>query len=112
MNPVSSPSNDLCLPLNQENEDHSSSYEHLTNLANSINQRFLKPMTSFTSFGATTSPFDDSALLANVITVDKVSQLLIHLKPSKASRPNGFHGWVLKENANILAEPVNNILNS
>ena len=111
MNPVS-PSNDLRLLLNQENEDHSSSYEHLTNIANSINHKFLEPMFSFTPLGAMTSPIDDSALLSDVITVDKVFQLLVLLKPSKASRLPGLPASVLKENTNVLAEAVNNILHS
>ena len=86
MNPVS-PSNDLRVLLNQENEYHSSSYEHLTKFANSINQKFLEPMSSFTPLETTTPPIDDSALLADVITMEKVFQLLFHLKPSKASGP-------------------------
>ncbi|EDO28681.1 predicted protein, partial [Nematostella vectensis] len=33
------------------------------------------------------------------------------LNPSKACGPDGMPGWILKENADLLAEPVTDILN-
>ena len=33
------------------------------------------------------------------------------LNPRKATGPDGIPGWVLKENADILAQPISNILN-
>ena len=33
------------------------------------------------------------------------------LNPRKAAGPDGIPGWVLKENADILAQPISNILN-
>ena len=34
------------------------------------------------------------------------------LNSSKADRPDGIPSWVLKENTNLLAAPISNILNS
>ena len=42
----------------------------------------------------------------------KVFLSLFALNPTKAQGPDGIPGWALKENADILAGPVSDVVNS
>ena len=82
------------------------------NLANIISKAFLSPMRSFTPIPAdyvidpTNSATQQPAF---VVSKESVYKKLIKLNRTKAHGPDG---WVLKENADLLAEPIADILNS
>ena len=84
-------------------------------LANIINKAFLSPMRSFTPLPAdyvilpTNSATQQPAL---VVSNESVYKKLMKLNRSKAHGPDGIPGWVLKENADLLAVPIADILNS
>ena len=46
-----------------------------------------------------------------VVSVESVRKKLSKLNPCKANGPDNIPGWLLKENADILARPVSEILN-
>ena len=81
-----------------------------TSLTRSINN-FLAPMNVFEPLAADTFP--------RPITEErplKVSELsafkkMLSLNPSKAMGPDGVPGWLLKENAELFAQAVADILN-
>ena len=72
-------------------------------------------MRSFTSLPAdyvilpTNSATQQPAL---VVSNESVYKKLMKLNRSKAHGPDGIPGWVLKENADLLAAPIADILNS
>ena len=72
-------------------------------------------MRSFTSLPAdyvilpTNSATQQPAL---VVSNETVYKKLMKLNRSKAHGPDGIPGWVLKENADLLAVPIADILNS
>ena len=81
-------------------------------LANIINEAFLSPMFCFTplpvAFPCTTfSNYSENRL---VVSVESVRKKLSKLNPCKANGPDNIPGWLLKENADILAGPVSDIL--
>ena len=84
-------------------------------LANIINKAFLSPMRSFTPLPAdyvihpTNNATQQPAL---VVSNESVYKKLMKLNRSKAHGPDSILGWVLKENADLLAEPIADILNS
>ena len=45
------------------------------------------------------------------VTRDSVFQKLFKLNPKKAHGPDGIPSWLLKENADLLAGPVSDIIN-
>ena len=49
---------------------------------------------------------------ALVVSNESVYKKLMKLNRSKAHGPDGIPGWVLKENADLLAAPIADILNS
>ena len=51
---------------------------------------------------------DDSGI---VVTVDTGQKKLSKLNTSKAQGPDDIPGWLLKENADVFAEPVADIIN-
>ncbi|XP_068726169.1 uncharacterized protein [Montipora capricornis] len=82
-------------------------------LANIINEAFLSPMYCFTPLPAafpciTFSNYSENPL---VVSVESVRKKLSKLNPCKANGPDNIPGWLLKENADILAGPVSDILN-
>ena len=82
-------------------------------LANIINEAFLSPIYCFTplpdAFPCTTfSNYYENHL---VVSVESVRKKLSKLNPCKANGPDNIPGWLLKENADILAGPVSDILN-
>ena len=81
-----------------------------TSLANTINEAFLAPMASFTPLSAevysTVPPADPPS-----VTEVNVFKNLSSLNATKASGPDGVPGWLLKENADLLAPVVTSIIN-
>ena len=85
------------------------------NLANIINKAFLSPMRSFTPIPADyiTDPANSATQqLGLVVSKESVFKKLIKLNRTKVHGPDGIPGWVLKENADLLAGPIADILNS
>ena len=89
-----------------------------TDLANHVNTAFLAPTESFEPL--TYNPFRDSSVpsLDNsasdevpVASELSVLQKLSTLNTTKAQGPDGIPGWLLKDNADLLKEPVTEILN-
>ncbi|XP_068750901.1 uncharacterized protein [Montipora capricornis] len=82
-------------------------------LANIINEAFLSPMYCFTplpdAFSCTT--FSNYSANTLVVWVESVRKKLSKLNPCKANGPDNIPGWLLKENADILAGPLSDILN-
>ena len=82
-----------------------------TDLANMINSTFLTPMNTFQPLlyeANDGSPPNYSAL---VVTADDVYKELSSLIPTKAHGSDGIQAWLLKENANLQADSVKDILN-
>lgn len=83
----------------------------LVDLANTINDTFLAPMNSFTPLSPSVPPDVPPVNLPSV-TEYCVFKKLASLSPHKASGPDNVPAWLLKENADILAPVVTDILNS
>ena len=110
-----------CSPAFTERSYVTTSLQHLygptdnVNLANIINKAFLSPMRSFTPIPAdyVTDPANSATQqLGLVVSKESVFKKLIKLNRTKAHGPDGIPGWVLKENADLLAGPIADILNS
>ena len=54
-------------------------------------------------------PISESSL---VVTSAEVFKALSAINPIKAHGPDGMPGWLLKENADLLADPIRDILNT
>ena len=82
-------------------------------LANLINNTFLSPVQDFTPLLSLDCliPLDPPASPPIVISAHAVYLSLSSLNCRKASGPDGIPAWLLKENADILAETVTDILN-
>ena len=84
-------------------------------LASIINKAFLSPMRSFTPLPADYAihPTNNATQQPElVLSNESVYKKLMKLNRSKAHGPDSIPGWVLKENADLLAEPIADILNS
>ena len=70
-------------------------------------------MASFTTLPSRQEdpPQIEVSALEDVYTENSVFLQLLHLKPSKAPRPDGLPTWIFKENADVLSKPVKDILN-
>lgn len=83
-------------------------------LANTINDAFVQPMSIFENlpenFQYDRDGNDDTE--AMYVSIESVSKELSSLNPSKAQGPDGIPAWLLRENADILAPAVADILNS
>ena len=110
-----------CSPASTERSCVIKSLQHLygpsddITVANTINKAFLSPIRSFTPLPAdyVTLPTNSTTQLpALVVSNELVYKKLMKLNRSKAHSPDGIPGWVLKENADVLAAPVADILNS
>ena len=107
-----------CSPAFTERSYVTKSLQHLygpSDDANIINKAFLSPMRSFTPLPAdyvihpTNNATQQPAL---VVSNESVYKKLMKLNRSKAHGPDSIPGWVLKENADLLAEPIADVLNS
>ena len=81
-------------------------------LANDINEAFLSPMRHFVPLPSNFS----HSIARNIETPITVTRDSIHLKLSKlnhkkAQGPDGIPSWLLKENADLLAGPITDIIN-
>ena len=79
-------------------------------LANIINDTFLAPMSSFIPLVPGASA-DMQYSNPPSVTVSCVFKKLSSLNPAKASGPDNIPAWLLKENADLLAPVVTDILN-
>jgi hypothetical protein len=85
---------------------------NISNLANSINKAFVFPMNDFSPLPADFSPAQDASPSPPfVVSTYSVYRKLSSLKSTKAQGPDGVPAWLLKENADLLMEPVTDILN-
>ena len=105
--------------------DISKSLRHITDspdtstsdLANTINQAFLSSMNSFLplppdfSVNPITCSNCTNPAPELVVSTHSVFKKLSTLNSSKAQGPDGIPAWLLKENADLFAEPVRDILN-
>ena len=81
-------------------------------LANDINDAFLSPMRHFVPLSSNASHrIDRNSEVSFTVTRDSVFQKLFKLNPKKAHGPDGIPSWLLKENADLLAGPVTDIIN-
>ena len=81
-----------------------------TALANVIKNAFLAPVNSFTPLDpgiSVAAQYTDTPTVAEFCVLKKP----IALNPAKASGPDGVPAWLLKENADLLAPVVTDILN-
>lgn len=80
------------------------------NIANTVNSTLLAPMKDFP-----TLPDQDPTPLTESpqkVTPNSVMRKLFALHPTKAQGPDGIPGWLLKKNADLLADPITEIVNS
>ena len=86
-----------------------------TEVANSINHALLEPLQPYEPIdserAALQLPLEENPDFLEV-SVQRVYNNLLHLNKHKASGPDGLSNWVLKEYAEILVTPVQNILNA
>ena len=84
-------------------------------LANLVNDSFLSPMKDFQPL--TQKPTLDSNLSSeSTLTVTAASKSVFKklsaVNPTKDQGPDGIPGWLLKKNADLLTNPVQDILNT
>ena len=82
-------------------------------LANLVNDAFFSPMKDFQPL--TKKPTLDSNLSSEstlIVTAASVFKKPSAINPIKAQRPDGIPGWLLKEDADLLTNPVQDILNT
>lgn len=79
-------------------------------LANVIKNAFLAPMNVFTPLDPGNSVVVQQTDTP-IVTKFCVLKKLISLNPAKSSGPDGVPAWLLKENADLLAPVVTDILN-
>ena len=88
-------------------------YSSAPDLAKLINDAFLSPMQDFTPLSEDFYPAEEApASPAFVVSSDAVYLKLAALNSRKASGPDGVPSWLLKENADLLAPTITDILNS
>lgn len=85
-------------------------------LANNINDAFLSPMSDFvplpSNFQPVQSSVNDSVVTSLTVSSYSVYKKLSTLNSTKAQGPDNTPAWLLKENADLLVDPVSDILNS
>ena len=88
-------------------------------VANHINTAFLAPMEVFEPL--THNPFREDAFVSSSRTMNadfpplsefSIFRKLCSINPAKAQGPDGIPGWLLKENADLLAPPIMDIMNT
>ena len=86
-----------------------------TEVANSINDALLEPLLAYEPIESECEllrhSLEDNPEVLEV-SVHRVYNNLTHLKKYKAPGPDGLSNWVLKEYAEFLVQPVQNILNA
>ena len=95
----------------EHNSDSSS--PSLDELANEISQAFLRPMSDFNPLLPSNRQADaDGRSEGFCVSEFSVFKKLTALSQSKAGGPDGIPNWILKENADILATTVADIINT
>ena len=81
-----------------------------TALADTVNEAFLEPMSTFTPLGPVSTA---DARYSNPPSVSefRVLKKLSVLNPAKSSGPDMIPSWLLKENADLLGPAVTDIIN-
>ena len=88
-------------------------YSSAPDLAELINDAILSPMQDFTPLSDDFYPAEEApAFPAFVVSSDAVHLKLAAINSRKASGPDGVTNWLLKENADLLAPTITDILNS
>ena len=88
-------------------------YSSAPDLAKLVNDAFLSPMQDFTPLSEDFYPAEEApASTAFVVSSDAVYLKLAALNSRKASGPDGVPTWLLKENADLLAPTITDIINS
>ena len=87
----------------------------LPEIANGINEALLEPLHQFQPLnrepGVYPQPLEDNPVFLEA-TPERVYGNLLHLNKHKASGPYGLSNWFLKEYAELLNQPITDILNS
>ena len=83
----------------------------LTVLANTINDTFLAPMKKFAPLDPQVHHATQHVSNPPTVTEHSIYRKLASLYPTKASGPDNISAWLLKENTDILAPVVTDILN-
>ena len=83
----------------------------LTVLANTINNTFLVPMNKFAPLDPQVHHTTQHVSNPPTVTEHSIYQKLASLNPTKASGPDNIPAWLLKENTDILAPVVTDIVN-
>ena len=76
-----------------------------------INKAFLAPMNVFEPLAADSFPRPITEEYPLKVSELSVFKKMLSLNSSKAMGPDGVPGWLLKENADVFAQPVADILN-
>jgi hypothetical protein len=102
--------NEVYKSLENLNETATVTTKHLANIINGI---FLSPMNDFSPLASDFCPCTDfgSDEPAFTVTEQEVFMKLSKVNPVKANGADGIPSWVLKENSDLLADPVKEILN-
>lgn len=80
-------------------------------LANTINKAFLDTMSGFTPLSPANMS-TSSEIETVAVSVDSVVKYLVSLNPTKATGPDKIPSWLLKENTDLVAPVVTDVLNS
>ena len=82
-------------------------------IANAIDSALLEPLQVFDTFDQSTMELDveDDGEVLEVCVV-RVCHLLRHLNKYKSPGPDNIPNWLLKEYAELLADPITDILNT
>ena len=85
-------------------------------IANAINNALLEPMLSYEALDNSSEdlylPLEDTDPEFLEVSTAQVHKNLMHLNKHKAAGPDGLANWYLREYADLLYEPVTNILNA
>ena len=85
-------------------------------IANAINNALLEPMLSYEALDNSSEdlylPLEDTDPEFLQVSTAQVHKNLMHLNKHKAAGPDGLANWCLREYADLLYEPVTNILNA
>ena len=96
--------------LETDSEDLTSIDWNPIQLANLINKTFLEPMQDFNPLSPS-SLYEERTTSTFHVSEYQIFKSLSSLRPRKATGPDGIPGWVLRENADILARPISGIIN-
>ena len=85
-------------------------------LAHIINEAFISPMRNFSPLPEDilnrTNRIYAEPVFTFAVTTQSVLMKLSKLNPTKANGPAGIPDWMLKENADVFADPIKETLNS